>query len=416
MGTNRLLCFLLFCVVGLVANAQSMRVLGHPADELSNRWGNTVAIDAGFDYNANSLLNEFVLGIYQGQYLDRDLRERTRSALRTRNSVGYALHARISWTGSDSLFGHAQWRPIISIAHHEQLGARFTQDLYAFTFFGNAGFEGRRADLGPSAFTRTQYQTAGFGIRDDRTGSFIRMDVVNGQSIDEADVRWAGIYTGVDGRVIRGAILADYFHSDTAGGNLGRNNGIGAAITGRWAIRLDRSGTPAWLNVAVEDFGFVRWNANAVSIQKDTVIAFSGLDVASILDLDAVLVGEDQLLDTFGLRYRTGPFVRALPFRASVQLAAPLGDRWYGRATLDQRNLPGYVPQLAFAVDRTFPSGILIGTELSMGGLGRLRAGVAIRKRFNDRVEVSLFSPNVPGFFHGRSRGAGAFLNVEFGF
>lgn len=400
----------------LGAQAQWQLSRADRAREMHRDRKDLIAVDGWFGYNANSLRNELVAGLWRGAYLDRDLRERTRAAMRERNSVGYVLGGRITWAGSDSVEGHIGWRSLMSVAHHEQMGARFTRDLYAITFFGNASYEGRRADLGPSAVTRIRYQTVGFGMQHARTNSYARIDLVIGQGYDAVDVEWAGLYTGIDGRVIRATVLGEHRRSDTASSRFGQVNGFGLALSGRWETVSRRCMEGARFSLEVEDLGFVGWTSDSQRMTKDTIIEYGGIEVASILDLGNVIIGEDQLLDTFGLRHRNGAFTTLLPFVLRANLRLPLGGDWEGRATLEQRNLPGHVPWIAFAGERTLGPRTGVGACLSLGGLGGLRLGAMVRQRIGERILVEASSPHLPGFLLGPTRGAGLMFNAMMAF
>lgn len=413
---SRWLCVLLVQVIMTGAQAQWQLSRADRSREIHDGHNDLISVDGWFDYNANSLRNELVAGLWRGSYLDRDLRERTRAVMRERNSVGYVLGGRVTWTGGDSVEGHVGWRSLMSMAYHEQMGTRFTRDLYAITFFGNAGYEGRRADLGPTSVTRIRYQTIGVGMQHARTNSFVRLDFVIGQSYDAADVQWAGMYTGIDGRVIRATMLGDYFRSDTASSRFGQVNGFGLAVSGRWETELKRCMKGTRLSLEVEDLGFASWSGASQRITKDTIIEYGGIEVANLLELDNVIIGEDQLLDTFGLHYRSGSFATLLPFVLRATLRIPVSERWKGSATIDQRNLPGYVPQLVFAGERTFGQRTDAGACLSLGGFGGLRLGVMARHRIGERVLLEASSPHLPGFFLGSARGAGVMFNAMVAF
>lgn len=383
---------------------------------LQGERANLVQVEAWFDYNANSLRNELVAGLWKGSYLDRDLRERSRATMGNRNSVGYALGGRATWLGATGIEGHEQWRSLMSVAYHEQMGMRFTRDLYALSFFGNAGYEARRADLGPTAVERIRYQTIGVGMQHAHSNSYARVDFVIGQSYDAADVQWAGLYTGVDGRVLRASVLADYQRSDTASSRFGQVNGFGLAISGRWETELHRCMEGARFSLEVEDFGFANWTKTSQRLKKDTILEYDGIRVASILDLDYVIIGEDQLLDTFGLRYDQGAFTTWLPFALRAHLRMPLTEVWTWSATLEQRKLPGYVPQLLFAGERNFGDRTQVGACLGFGGFGGLRLGAMVRHRLGERSLLELSSPHLPGLVSGAARGAGLQFGIQYAF
>lgn len=366
-------------------------------------------VESAFDYNANTLFNELPIGLWLGSYLDRDLRGRSRDALRSRNSVGYLLDARISYFGP----GQGRWRSVISLAHHEHMGLRFTADLFNITFFGNEPYEGRRADLGPAHFMHMRYQTLGFGVQDTRRNNMARIDLVIGQSLSAADIRWADLYTGVDGRVLRSNIRGTYSMSDTASNRIGTMNGFGLAFSGRWSVPIARNPHGIAVELEAQDLGFSGWGSKSQRLHRDTTIAFEGITVANILDLDEVILGEDDLLDTLGLRFRTTGFATWLPFRFSALARAPLGDDWTCSISVDQRNLPGYVPQLAIRGERAFGVATDAGVGLAMGGFGGLRLGASVAQVVRKRFLIALSTPHLPGLFMARTRGAGVSFSAS---
>src|SRR5262245_17934813 len=77
-------------------------------------------------YDASSLRNELITGLYKGQHLDRDLRERSAEALTDENRFGYEFSARMSYAWGELFCGNMNVRPRISVSHNDLLGIRFT--------------------------------------------------------------------------------------------------------------------------------------------------------------------------------------------------------------------------------------------------------------------------------------------------
>ena len=396
-------------------SAQFSSSLLPPTNALDKRWSDVITVEGGLDYNANSIYNELAYAIRVGDTLDRALREHTQGALKGNNRGMSDLGLRVTWTGEDSLFGHARWRPIVSVAHHDVIGIRFAPDLYSVVFFGNAAFEGQRADLGPSAFTQMRYQTFGVGIRDAWSRAFVRLDAAMGQTLATADLDWAGVYTGMDGRVVRASVRGEVMQSDTAGNDLGRNNGLGAALSGRWETAL-HGPWPTRITFSLEDFGFIHWNNEAMCLKKDTMVEFTGVEVADVFGLDDVLIGEDQLRDTFGLHFTKGAFTTLLPFRIAIALEHPLNERWTLSGSLDQRNLQGYAPHAMVGALHTFRNGMMLGASVAYGGAGGLRLPVALRVPAGEHILLWLGSPHLPGFALGSTRGWGVQGGLAVGF
>lgn len=418
MVTNRTSLFLLFVLTSLFMSAQFPVLPIDTIVDRTARYKNRVQLTGDFDYNANSLLNELPLALLQGGYIDRVLRQRSLDAVRKKgnNRAGYILSTRLAWAGQKGFLGHRNWKPLISFSHHDQMGLKFADDLFDVTFFGNASFEGQRADLGPTAYHQTRFQTAGFGIQFRETASYIRLDLVNGQSLTDIDAKWAGLFTGEDGRILRATINGRFLQSDTAGSELGRTNGLGAAVSGGWSTELRRTELRTFLAFEVINIGFVQWNGNAVNLEKDTVILYEGIRVTNILDLDNAITGTAQLQDTFGLTYRTEGATTLLPFQIRGSITSQLSAFWTGSFTVDQRNLPGYVPQLSASATRRLGTHAQLGTSLSYGGFGGLRVGLGTKFRIGQSILVTVGTPHLPGFLMGSMRGAGAQFGLVVGF
>ena len=413
MSKARSLLFPLLAVACSASNAQWTQL---PCDgALDSARSHVLRLEGALLYNSNALFNELPGHLYMRRDLDRALRQRTSDALadRERSVFGYGYHGRLTWTGARLKEGRSRWRPTASFALQEYAGARITPDLYDLVFFGNAPFEGSTAALAPAAYEQTRYSTLGIGVVDQRTRSYLRVDVVQGSSLTAVDVDWADLYTGVDGRVLRSAVLASYLNSDTAGNDWARNNGLGAALSGRWETQIRSAARPTYLSVGVEDLGFVRWNANSVRLDKDTVIRYEGLAVDNVLDLDAILIGEDQLLDTFGLRYRTGARTRLLPFRAQLAYRIEGRSGWHFGLVAQYQHLPSYLPQLTASLARRVGVRGAWGASVSYGGYGGLLVGAGGRYRVGRRITLEASVPQLIGFVGGRTRGLGALLAVQ---
>lgn len=411
--------WLLLCSVAVLCLEARAQMLVLPVDSLVDRpreRGHTIAIEAWGEQSANTVYNELLIGLLRGGFLDRDLRERSRSATRERNSFGYDLGARIQWVGNDSLFGKAGLRPMINVGYRDVLGTRFTKDLFAIAFFGNAEYEDRIANLGGTAHMAMRYQTFGIGVASADRRSYVRLELVNGQSVNASDLPMAELYTGVDGRVLEADLLGQYWNSDTAGNALGRTNGIGAAISGRWSTRALSGDIPVDIGISVQDLGFIVWNDRSVRLTRDTLINFEGLVVDDLFDLDGVLGDGEQLQDTFGLRYTTGSFRTLLPFRLALNMDFTLGNGWYTGFLIQQVNLPGYAPQFTAFGAKRLGERTLLGGELTAGGFGGVRLGSRVRHRFGERLWATLGCSHLPGMVIGRTRGFGLQAGMMIGF
>jgi hypothetical protein len=382
--------------------------------DLPGRWNNRVRLEGALDFVTSTVRNELPLALYQGGYVERELRERSADQMRAKNTAGFVLGARLTWTGRDCFLGQRHWRPIVSVAQQEVMGLRFTDDLFRLTFFGNAAYEDRTANVAPSAFTRIGYRSVGVGFMDQRTGSYLLLGLVQGGSFTEVDIRSASLYTAPDGRLLSLSINGEFHANDTAGNGYDRFNGLGAALSGRWAFRFGQD--KYTVAAGVTDLGIVRWNGNSVHLAKDSLIDYRGIDITDLLDLDDVLIGEERLRDTFGLHYTTSAHNMLLPFRATLEFRMQLDDRTETGITIAQRNLPGHVPEAILHAGRRLGQRTLLGAHVGYGGAGGLRAGISARMRLGQHTWIDLGTAHLPGLLLGGARSMGLQAAITVGF
>jgi hypothetical protein len=161
--------------------------------------------------------------------------------------------------------------------------------------------------------------------------------------------------------------------------------------------------------------GLIVWNKNSVAVAKDTLIRFVGWQVQNLFALDAVLVNEQAVVDTFGLGYRVGRITQLAPFRLSADVSLPLNDRHRLDVLLEHRHLPGYIPQLSVQGSRLLGLRTMVGASVSYGGFGGLRVGAAAKRRFGERVLVTLATPQLAGLITTGVSGIGMFVGVSIG-
>lgn len=374
-------------------------------------------IEASGLYDSNVLRNDLIMGLWRGDILSEDLRRSTQGQLRANNRAGYVLDFRTTYSWGDSLFGSKNLRPIISLAHHSVLGLRFADDLYNLTFFGNAAYEDLTASLGNTAFTQFTYQTFGFGFQDRLTSSYLQLNIVNGQRGNSAALRQADLFTATDGRYLQLDFDGSYLRSDTSQGSFGTSSGLGLALN----MAVEKSVRGARFRLSITDLGFVVWNSSSERLMNNSVIHYDGITVQNVFDLDGAVVDQAALQDTLGLNYNRGSFTQLLPTVVQLRMRTarlqhhkmlyPGSYLW--EVTIDQRNLPGYVPHVS--VTRSFLGARKFKPEVSAsyGGFGGFRVGIGAQWLMQ-RVALMLRAPNVLGLVSGSASGAGLMLGAEF--
>ncbi|MBK6410086.1 MAG: hypothetical protein IPF78_10350 [Flavobacteriales bacterium] len=148
--------------------------------------------------------------------MSSEVRQRTLDNMGNANRAGYELGGMATYAWGTNFSGRTGWMPRFSLAYQSVMGIRFTTDVYALSFFGNAGYEDLTAHLGPSAFEQVTYQTFGLGVEDRNSVSFVELAVVNGQALIAGQIAKADLYTAPFGRLLELQLNGEYHRSDTA--------------------------------------------------------------------------------------------------------------------------------------------------------------------------------------------------------
>lgn len=380
--------------------------------------GHRFTLDASAGYDSNVLRNELVVGIYRGGTLGREVRQNTMNGMGGQNRAGYELGGTATLAWGDSLFGHSAWMPRFSLTYQSVMGVRFATDVYALSFFGNAGYEDRTAHLGPSDFEQVSYQSFGLGVEGRNSGTFIELAVVNGQSLNAGHIQQADLYTAPYGTSLELQLNGEYHRSDTARNSF--NNGIGAAINMQWRHRFQLFRSPVMFSIGVADLGFIAWNSNALSVKKDSTIRYEGIEVTDILDLDGLLVDRTSLQDSLGLGYSKGSFMRVLPARVEARLGA---GKFHKRShfmglspyelSVDYRYLPGYRPHATIIRNVVFTKCMAASIGAGYGSFGDFRAMAGLMGMLGKNFRIGLYTPNAVGFFSDQAYGKAVAVQVE---
>lgn len=364
-------------------------------------------------YDSNVLSNEFIGALYKGGVIDRALREAVAEDLRSSNRGGLVLSADAWYAWRDTL-RQRPWTWRVGLAHRTMLGIRFAPDAYRVAFFGNAMFENDIAQLGPSAFHHLSYQRLAFG--GGRPGRWhLQLGLVNGVRMDAADIRSADLFTANDGEFLEVDLNGRYWRTDTATAPGLANQGLGLSLSGEWTfLRWGNMGRNT-ATVAVEDLGFITWNAQSLHHRSERTVHYDGIHVDDILDLDGSLVGRRELQDTLGLSFEKASFTRPLPGRVTLRTAwgAGLELKTY-EAVVDWCHLPGYLPWAGIVRRfRVAHPGFVPEARISYGGFGGLRVGAGFSSAIGRHFLLRMQLPNLVGLMDRTAAGQAVGLTAE---
>lgn len=377
---------------------------------------NMLVIDGNGIYDSNSLYNELTLGLLLGRDLDRETRLRSQDELQSDNRLGYEIQAGLTYRHfSDSLFGSGKLGWQISTSHYEVLSVKFTDDLYDVLFFGNAHLADETAYMDGSDHFGMKYQKVGFGIFDKKDLSSITLSLVNGQQYSRNDLRTLSLYTAPDGTFLDLELNGTLESSDSTNMGYGSSNGLGAAVDFEWNLPVSIAGRDSrfsQFSLAVQDLGFVAWNAQSHFAEPDTTMRFEGVTVNDIFDIDGLLPDGSDLLDSIGIHIAQKSAVRMLPVLARLSLRSQFLPRWYAEAGVQFRAVKAYVPYGWMNLSYLPAEHFRITVSGAYGGFGGFRLGVGLETLISQSFYLKLNTSNILGSFSEESRGVQASVGL----
>ncbi|MDQ3110737.1 MAG: DUF5723 family protein, partial [Bacteroidota bacterium] len=242
------------------------------------------------EYQAGSdgLTNSFVNKFYKGGFIDSTTIAAQESELLPSNRIGgYAgLSFGYCWRmDPDS----GNWEFGISLRDRQALYGKFSADAFRLVFEGNRPFRGETANFDDTKLTYIHWQQlqfeAKFNAPDHKSDAVIGFSVLNGQQLQEINIRKGSIFTASDGSFIDVNATADYYQSDTSSSKWMSRNGAGSCFNFRFNAYVGDSSSryKSQFSFMVQDLGFIRWNENSRIYSADTNAHYTGVDASNVL-------------------------------------------------------------------------------------------------------------------------------------
>ena len=218
-----------------------------------------------YSLNSTALNSAFISSIYQGKFIDTDLKNSVKNHLGAYNLFGADI--------SSNAFYFQRISPKFSfyagVGYNIDLGAQFTGDLYNVIFYGNKDYAGKTADLSGTQVKFMQSQSIHFGLSktwSDTNKTVKRMDYgisfVKGQTLYDIYVAKGSLFTEQKGEYLDITMEGNMFISDTNNTSIDAFNGLGGGLN---FMYVEEQKNDYRLLLEVKNAGFIIWNHNTVS-------------------------------------------------------------------------------------------------------------------------------------------------------
>lgn len=374
--------------------------------------------NAGSDAITNSFLNSF----YKGIFIAATSKTEQENRLLPSNRIGiYATYAgSYCWRpNADS----SNWEFVIAYRDRQTLFGKFSSDAFKLAFEGNRPFLGKTATLDNTNLTNLHWQQIQFEAKyytpDRKTDAVIGFSILNGQQLQEINIRRASLFTEQNGTALNVSSSATYYRSDTAFTKTGSRNGSGTSFNFRFNTKMGDTTSPyrQLLTFIVQDIGFIRWNKNSEIYSVDTSLHFTGVDASAILINSGQLAGIPNSDSLIGAA-QNGQIISFLPLGVLLRYTLFTPGQFWGGIDARAWSYCDALPQISmFAGWHTKNCHFSLTTGAAWGGYSRLQFPLKIVWEPCSRFSLLAGTNNAIGYLvPSKTRGQGLFVNLSYAF
>lgn len=370
----------------------------HPAVSFEDT-GYSVGLHGRYQVSSNAINSNIIWKAFQGQFLDRKLREQASNRMFANNGLGvdldfgvYARHLPDSSKG-------VGW--YLNVADRTHASGSFTKDFFDLAMFGNAMFADQTAqlaDLNLLFLTYKQYEGGVLKTFDLSKGKLhfgLGVSLLTGNRNLTVEIDKAELYTHPDGEYLDGTVNGTVRNASLTSGQYFDANGLGFSGALSLAFESEKFG----VRFDADDLGFIRWNNKLNETEIDSTFRFEGVDINLLGGDGFASISLDSVVDGLLTEKQAAPFSTILPGRFRLEGFYRINDkdvRVY--AGIQYRIANGYVPYGYVGCSSPLPKGFFIDGRVAYGGFGSFHLGLEVRKRFAEVFEIRLGSNNLEGY------------------
>ncbi len=369
------------------------------------------------DYSSSAVTSAFVTNFLQGSYINDNLKQQVVSNLQTANRLGYSLnYGAIGVLYNDTIHKKHAFNFFVALRHKDYVSANFPPDVFNLAFYGNAPYAGQSAKLSPFNLSNISYQQLEIGSLCTNVGGKAKLGIglsfLSGQQLQNINMSNGYLYTDPYGQYIQLNSATKYNSTDSTPGHT-YFNGYGASIDIYFSMPYKIASKSGNLSAGVTDLGFIKWNSNSLTYNKDTTYIYNGFTINGLNDLQNAAINnlsKDSLQNKYFPLQRKS-FYTGIPTTVSINANTDLGKMnlelgaWY---IFNTYSLPYYYVQ----GDKGFSHGWFTDLQLGYGGYATYNASIGVMKQIKN-TEIKLGIYHLQGIIASNTLGgAGASIAI----
>lgn len=390
----------------------------HASDGLHN----SIAFSGEYNAGSDGLTNSFINNFYKGGFIDANTKAEQESKLLSSNRFGgYASYSMAySWRmHPDS----GRWEFTVAYRDRQSMYGKFTDDAFRLVFEGNRAFKGETATLNDTKLTYLHWQQMQFEAKfyapDHKSDATFGFSILNGQQLQEMNIRRGSVFTASDGTSVDVDANAAWFQSDTASTKTGSRNGSGSCFNFRFNAYLGDSAAryKSQFSFMVQDLGFIRWNEKSMVYTVDTNLHYTGVDASSIIINDGNLTGLPDADSLIG-EPQNGQIITFLPLGIRMRYTVFSPSSWWAGIDARAWSYSDAIPQVTlFGGWHNKDLSFNVSGGAGYGGYSRLQFPLQVGWEACKNFALIAGTTNIAGYIAPKkTHGQGLYLNLSFAF
>lgn len=387
-----------------------------------NVFHNSISFSGEYNAGSDALSNSFLNTFYQGGFIDSTTKADEENRLLPSNRIGVYASYDMAYCWRN-LNDSNNWEFTIAYRDRQAIFGKFSADAFKLAFEGNRHFLGKTAVLDNTHLTNMHWQQMQFEAKyfspDKKSDAAFGFSILNGQKLQEINIRKGSVYTQSDGTAIDVASSSTYFRSDTASSNFGSSNGSGTCFNFRFNTFLGDSSSAykSQFSFMVQDLGFIRWNNKSQIYSVDTNAHYIGVDASNVLINTGQLTGIPNSDSVIG-KTQNGQIITFLPLGVRLRYTLITPTSFWGGIDMRAWSYGDAMPHVTlFAGWHTKDFHFNVSGGAAYGGYARLQFPVQVGWEACKYFSVMAGTTNLGAYLAPKkSHGQGLFMNLSFAF
>jgi hypothetical protein len=342
------------------------------------------------NFSSNAVTSSFLYNFLAGNYIDNGLKQQVVNNLQTHTRIGFAFdYGVFGVLYNDTIRKKRVFNFFFALRHKRYFNTSFTPDDFKIAFYGNAMYAGKTAQLAPLLFNNLAYQQIEIGIVNTNFGDGAQFGVglsfLGGQQYASINAQGLDLYTDTNGQYLQLNANAQANLSDTGAKKTTSINGYGASLDLYFRAPYKIGKRHGTISLSVTDLGFIWWNKNSLTYQKDSSYTYNGVVINGLTDLQNPnfnTLSKDSIESKY-LPYSKGGFYSYIPTTLNINTNTLFTDKFgleMGFTYIFNANAVGYIYAQA---DKYFSHNWLVALQAGYGGYTTLNSMLMLGKKFN---------------------------------